>query len=235
MVGGGASLCGYSLAGASVVLRPPHAAVANAVGAACSQVSGMVDGIFDLGSTAASRAAVLQAAEQQATQRCVQAGVRPGSCWVAVLEEVPLGYLPGAVSRVRVKVIGDLDVASLGSASTSQAQQAEDSVAAAAGAAAELEELPQPPPPPQQQPAAASVTASSAPPDIAGWPPLEGRDEDPPPAALATWQPKLNAQGEWVLHAEDLHLLAIGCGLLGCGGGGSPSQALLKALMQLQR
>lgn len=39
VVGGGAPLCGDSLAGASTVLRPHHAAVANAVGAAICQVS----------------------------------------------------------------------------------------------------------------------------------------------------------------------------------------------------
>lgn len=37
-VGGGAPLCGDSLAGASSVVRPRHAAVANAVGAAIAQV-----------------------------------------------------------------------------------------------------------------------------------------------------------------------------------------------------
>lgn len=39
VVGGGAALCGDSLAGASAVIRPEHADVANAVGAAMPQVS----------------------------------------------------------------------------------------------------------------------------------------------------------------------------------------------------
>ena len=39
VVGGGAALAGDALPGASVVVRPEHAAVANAVGAALSQVA----------------------------------------------------------------------------------------------------------------------------------------------------------------------------------------------------
>ena len=38
VVGGGARLCGHHLAGASQVLHPPYATVANAVGAAIPQV-----------------------------------------------------------------------------------------------------------------------------------------------------------------------------------------------------
>ncbi len=39
VVGGGACLCGDSLEGASSLIRPPFAAVANAVGAAIPQAS----------------------------------------------------------------------------------------------------------------------------------------------------------------------------------------------------
>lgn len=45
---------------------------------------------------------------------------------------------------------------------------------------------------------------------------------------------QVNAKGEWVIHDADVHLLAIGTGILGTGGGGSPHQAKLKALMELQ-
>lgn len=39
VVGGGAGLCENALAGASEVIKPPHADVANAVGAALPQVN----------------------------------------------------------------------------------------------------------------------------------------------------------------------------------------------------
>ena len=38
VVGGGAGLCGAALKGASKIVKPPHADVANAVGAAIPQV-----------------------------------------------------------------------------------------------------------------------------------------------------------------------------------------------------
>ena len=38
VVGGGAGLCGDALVGASQLIKPPHADVANAVGAAIPQV-----------------------------------------------------------------------------------------------------------------------------------------------------------------------------------------------------
>ena len=65
---------------------------------------------------------------------------------------------------------------------------------------------------------------------------LLGRPEDPAPAALAAWEPDVHTQsGAWVLHAPDLHLIAVGAGILGAGGGGSPGRAKLKALIELQR
>lgn len=73
-----------------------------------------MDAVVDTVPTPASRAAALATAQRQATARAVAAGARPGSCWVAALEEVPLAYLPGSVSRVRVKVIGELAIDQLG-------------------------------------------------------------------------------------------------------------------------
>ena len=48
LVGGGSVLLGDSLAGASVVLRPQHAGVANAIGAAIAQVGGQVERVYSL-------------------------------------------------------------------------------------------------------------------------------------------------------------------------------------------
>lgn len=257
VVGGGAPLCGASLRGASAVVRPRHTAVANAVGAAIAQVSGSVDAVYDMGGTAASRTAVLQQAQRLAERRAAAAGAVPGSCRVAVREDVPLAYLPGSFSRVRVEVIGDLDLSSLdrsaatpeaaagGGASDSRAPTEGPAPGWAAGrgaagrgaaAAADREVA-------EQRPAAAAsggistaaASSASSASEVAGWPPLAGRGEDPMPAQLAGWQPRVNQQGEWILRSEDLHLIATGCGILGCGGGGSPSKAMLKALMQLQR
>ena len=222
VVGGGAQLCGDRLAGASRLVRPHHAAVANAVGAAIAQVSGTVDLLVDLGGGGANRAALLAEAELLARQRAVQAGAVADSCWVAEREEVPLAYLPGQTCRLRVKVIGDLNLASLAPAAQPVAAQP---VAMAGDQPTTVDAAP----------AAAVLGGNSAACFEAGWPPLEGRDEEPLPAALAAWLPVLAGGGEWVLHPEDLHLIATGCGILGSGGGGSPGKALLKALLQIKR
>lgn len=220
VVGGAAQLCGDSLRGASSVVRPQHAAVANAVGAAIAQVSGTVDAIFDLGPTAASRTAVLHGAQQAATARAEAAGARPGSCWVAQQSEIPLAYLSGSFCRLTVKVIGDLDLGRIGAGRSGSGM-----------ADALSREQPQQP---TGTPAGAAVQPAT-PAAVEFWPLLPGRGEEPGAAALAAWRPEVGAQGEWVLHEEDLQLLAVGAGILGCGGGGSPSKALLKAQMELQR
>lgn len=70
---------------------------------------------------------------------------------------------------------------------------------------------------------------------VAAWAPLPSRGEEPSSGVLAAWRPQLSPAGEWLLEEPDLHLIAIGCGILGCGGGGSPHRALLGALMELRR
>ncbi len=107
VVGGGGILVPDKLGDLDVV-RPPHHAVANAIGAAIAQVSGEVDRVFALAGT--TREAALAHAKQDAIDRAVSAGARPGSVEIVDVEDVPLAYLPGNASRIRVKAVGDLDV-----------------------------------------------------------------------------------------------------------------------------
>ena len=41
--------------------------------------------------------------------------------------------------------------------------------------------------------------------------------------------------GEWTLSDADIECVAVGAGLLGCGGGGDPNTGRLLALQQLAR
>ena len=59
LVGGGSILLGDSLAGASSVLRPEHAGVANAIGAAIAQVGGQVERVYSLESMGRSGGGLL--------------------------------------------------------------------------------------------------------------------------------------------------------------------------------
>jgi len=104
-VGGGSILMPDRL-GDLEVIRPAHFAVANAIGAAIAQTSGFVDRIYSLENR--SREATLADAEAEARSKAVAAGALPDTIVVTEREDVPLAYLRGNATRVRVKVIGDM-------------------------------------------------------------------------------------------------------------------------------
>ncbi|MCS7257297.1 MAG: hydantoinase/oxoprolinase family protein [Thermomicrobium sp.] len=106
VVGGGSLLVPDQLEGASEVVRPPYAAVANAIGAAIAQVSGEIDRIVSLEHQTRERA--LEAARVDACRLAIEAGADPDSVQIVEVEEVPLAYLPSNAVRLRVKAIGDL-------------------------------------------------------------------------------------------------------------------------------
>jgi N-methylhydantoinase A/oxoprolinase/acetone carboxylase beta subunit len=107
-VGGGSILVPDELVGASSVMRPENHAVANAIGAAIAEVGGEVDRVFSV--SPGQRDAVLDEARQEAVDRATAAGARPGSVRVVDIEEVPLAYLPGNATRIRVKAVGELSL-----------------------------------------------------------------------------------------------------------------------------
>lgn len=106
LVGGGSILVSRDLPSASRVIRPQNASVANAIGAAIAQVGGEVDRIYSLEGT--SRDVVLAGAKKEAADHAVKAGASAGSVKIVDIEEVPLAYLPGSATRIRVKAVGDL-------------------------------------------------------------------------------------------------------------------------------
>lgn len=105
-VGGGSFLLPDVLAGIGDVHRPEHHAVANAIGAAIAQVGGEVDRVFAI--APGRRDAVLDEAKAEAVERAVANGADRGSVMIVDVDEVPMAYLPGNATRVRVKAVGDL-------------------------------------------------------------------------------------------------------------------------------
>jgi N-methylhydantoinase A/oxoprolinase/acetone carboxylase beta subunit len=91
---------------ASEVRRPEHYAVANAIGAAIAQVGGEVDRVFPV--EPGQRDAVIAQAKEEARERAVAAGADPDSVEIIDVDEVPIAYLPGNATRIRVKAVGDL-------------------------------------------------------------------------------------------------------------------------------
>lgn len=108
LVGGGIVLIGDKLKGVSELHRPEHASVANAIGAAIAQVGGEVDRIFSL--EGISRDTALEQAKEEARQRVLREGGIPESIEIRDVEEIPLAYLPGNATRIRVKAVGSLKI-----------------------------------------------------------------------------------------------------------------------------
>jgi N-methylhydantoinase A/oxoprolinase/acetone carboxylase beta subunit len=106
LTGGGSLLLPDDLKGASRVVRPAHYNVANAIGAAIAQVSGEIERVYSLEKT--PRSAALEDAKRQAIANAIQAGARPDTCQIVDVEDVPLAYLPGNATRIKVKAAGDL-------------------------------------------------------------------------------------------------------------------------------
>ncbi|MEV4083206.1 hydantoinase/oxoprolinase N-terminal domain-containing protein [Nonomuraea fuscirosea] len=104
-VGGGAFLLPDHIAGASTVIRPEHAEVANAVGAAIALASGRVDTILPAGD---SRTEAIESVKEEARARAVAAGADPSGVEIVDLLEVPLSYLSEPAVRVHVKAAGPL-------------------------------------------------------------------------------------------------------------------------------
>ncbi|ETK30605.1 hydantoinase/oxoprolinase N-terminal domain-containing protein [Microbispora sp. ATCC PTA-5024] len=107
-VGGGSILLPDEIGDSGQVHRPEHFAVANAIGAAIAQIGGEVDRIFPV--EPGQRQSVLDEAKQEAVDRAVASGAKPGSVRVVEVDEVPLAYLPGNATRIRVKAVGDLQM-----------------------------------------------------------------------------------------------------------------------------
>ena len=107
VVGGGSILVDGPIGGLEVI-KPNHFAVANAVGAAIAQVSGEVDRVYALAEIGRDQA--LADAKGRAIEAAVAAGALRSSIEIVDVEDVPLAYLPGNATRVRVKAVGELHV-----------------------------------------------------------------------------------------------------------------------------
>ncbi|GAA3653956.1 hydantoinase/oxoprolinase N-terminal domain-containing protein [Microbacterium marinilacus] len=107
-VGGGSILLPDELPVFGVVHRPENYAVANAIGASIAQVGGEIDKVTVV--EPGRRDEIIAAVKQEAVEKAVAAGARPDSVAIVDFDEVPIPYLPGNATRVRVKAVGDLEM-----------------------------------------------------------------------------------------------------------------------------
>ncbi|WP_028709710.1 hydantoinase/oxoprolinase N-terminal domain-containing protein [Propionicicella superfundia] len=105
-VGGGSILLPAELPMSLGVHRPENFAVANAIGASIAQVGGEIDKVYAV--TPGQREETLDAVRAEAIDKAIAAGAAPRSVTIVDFDEVPIPYLPGNATRIRVKAVGDL-------------------------------------------------------------------------------------------------------------------------------
>ena len=108
LVGGGSLLVDFPLAGVSNVIVPPSHGVANAVGAAIAQAGGEVDRCYSYAEW--GREAALDDARRIATQRAIEAGAEPATVAIVEQDELPMAYLAGGSTRIRIRAVGDMEI-----------------------------------------------------------------------------------------------------------------------------
>lgn len=108
LVGGGNILLSRPLRGTSQVLRPRHADVANAVGAAIAMVSGRVNRLFDVAGL--GHDAAIQMAKEEAITATVEAGAKREDVEIVDVEELPMTHMNTGAVQIRVRAVGPLAV-----------------------------------------------------------------------------------------------------------------------------
>lgn len=107
-VGGGSILLPDELPMFGTVHRPENYAVANAIGASIAQVGGEIDKVYAV--EPGHREQTIAEVRAEAVDKAVAAGAKPTTVGIVDFDEVPIPYLPGNATRIRVKAVGDLDM-----------------------------------------------------------------------------------------------------------------------------
>jgi N-methylhydantoinase A/oxoprolinase/acetone carboxylase beta subunit len=104
LVGGGNIIVSRPLKGASEMLRPPHAEVANAVGAAIALVSGRVDKLYDVPSL--GREVALKMAKDDAIAAAISAGADAAQVEIVEVIEIPMMHMRAGATQIKVRAVG---------------------------------------------------------------------------------------------------------------------------------
>ncbi|KAH7379349.1 hypothetical protein DE146DRAFT_315010 [Phaeosphaeria sp. MPI-PUGE-AT-0046c] len=199
LVGGGAVIAPDTLQGASRVIKPKWAGVANAIGAAMARVSAVVDTVKSTEKQTSKE--ILAEISEAAKQRTIEAGAIPESVQVVEVDDLPLQYVANQ-TRFIVRAAGDFDFSRSSDFADLDVKKDTDE------AMTELEGW-------QESSAPATMGV-----DAVG-------DEDTQNVDIATYVPKV-VNREWWISETDLEWITIGCYILGTGGGGSPYSTMLR-------
>lgn len=232
LVGGGSIILNKEkhFDGVSQVIVPPHYDVANAIGAALSQISAVKEVVVNLenylndmdsGVNAndsccpneeSSRKERLERARETAVSEIIEAtekdvvsaGADQNTVTIVEKEDITLSYIPGNAAKMRVKLVGDLKITE-----TFDTFLVPETVF-------------------KQEPVVGKQTHKQT---VSNTGVILTGEE----VKVTIQAPNIdNNTGEWLLSEYDIECLHIGAGLLGCGGGGNPHVARLIALKALR-
>ncbi|XP_077991831.1 uncharacterized protein LOC144446032 [Glandiceps talaboti] len=243
LVGGGSILIDdeRKLKGTSRVIKPPFYGVANAVGAALSQVSGQYDDVVNMDEVMETmvtedateeekkearergRQQVIETAKKKAIQDAVNAGADESTVKIMDLEEVTVTYLIGNAVRYKVKAVGSLKLTDGKSVPGAIDQSKAQEMNTTSGGIDQSE----------TQNIGKTVTGVSKEENVTckGASKLQPKDEE----CVKENEPYIDEDtGEWWLSCYDLDCIAVGGGILGCGGGGNPHVGKIKTQLQLR-
>ncbi|WP_409304879.1 hydantoinase/oxoprolinase N-terminal domain-containing protein [Peribacillus sp. SCS-155] len=109
LVGGGSPLILNRLFGKyQKIIHPAGYLICNAVGACFAPLSAQVDKVFWLKDK--TKQQIIDEQTEQLIQQLIQKGANRESIRLASIEEYPFDYMKGEVLRIRLKVLGDLEI-----------------------------------------------------------------------------------------------------------------------------
>jgi N-methylhydantoinase A/oxoprolinase/acetone carboxylase beta subunit len=110
LVGGGSILCPQELEGVASIQIPPHAEVANAVGAAIAEIGAEAEVVVD----DKNKDAELVAMRNKAISKAISRGAQKSAIRIIEEEVTGIAYIDGKC-RIVVKVVGPIDYSKFGS------------------------------------------------------------------------------------------------------------------------
>ena len=89
------------------MLRPEYAGVANAIGAAIAQIGGEAERLVSYDKV--PRRETIRAVTEEASGLAVAAGADSATLRVADVEETAIAYMVDNTTRLRIKVVGEIE------------------------------------------------------------------------------------------------------------------------------
>jgi N-methylhydantoinase A/oxoprolinase/acetone carboxylase beta subunit len=108
VVGGGSIMIPEKLNGASEVIRPEYAQFANAIGSTLTKAGATIERTFSYDTI--NRNDAIKELITEAQKIAINSGAKPNTIEIREIEELQMPYLPGNSVKVRVKVVGDLNI-----------------------------------------------------------------------------------------------------------------------------